>query len=460
MAIKTNMAKAKQKHEEEKDRAARQASFGRRTTWWKPIANKSNKIRILPPWTDAGPNAAQFWREVWMHYGVTSLEAPDEDNTFAVPCARKSPDGADVVGGGDQPDCKICQAAEELKATGNPVDVQLSKELRAKMRVYINMVDLADPVWVQDAIDQMKADGCPEDHLPKDGEPKVQVFNFGPQIFKMLLDQYSDDVDLADLDEGHDVVIEREGEGLKTKYRVRAQVRSTAAPIKDEQLDDGMWNLDTLVPYFSDEQQQMILDGGSKETVYGLFQPTETDENKQLAESTEETSEEPADEEPADEAAEGSLTAEAIPVDSDGDIIFDDLTDEQIEDPANASLMITNKEGTEYGPHVTCFGDEKEHNPKDKACRDDCFLFERCGKRIAFKEEAAKKAAAAAKKGPGKGPGKGAPKAGKGNGAAAAKPKAGKPKAGKAAKPAEPAPAGNPDELEAEMMAAMNKGKG
>lgn len=463
MAHKTDMAKAKRKSEEERERAARMAAFGRRADWWKPLPG-TNKIRILPPWTDAGPNRNQWWREVWMHYGVTNLEAPDEDNQFAVPCPHKSPDGKHVVGGGEAVDCKICKLVEELRSGGNPADIETAKNIKAKMRLYINMIDLNDPVWTEDDVTKKKANGCPEDQLPTIGEPKVQVYNFGPNIFKELLDAYQDDVDVADLDEGHDIVIEREGEGLKTKYRVRAQMKATAAPIKDEQLDDNMWNMDTLVPYFSDEQVDLILEGGTREDVFALNQPLEP---AQLPESTE--TEEPSEADSTDddsssdddenqEAASSEpedptvLDPDSIPVDGDGDILFDQLSDEQIENPVNAAAEVTNNNGDTYSAHVSCFGDQKERNPEDDTCKD-CFLFERCGKRIEFKEEQAKKAAAAKKKGgpgkkksPGKPtPGKKAP--GKGNGA----------KAKEETKATSPAPAANQDDLEAQMLAAMGK---
>jgi hypothetical protein len=408
MAIKTDMAKAKAKYEEEKERAARQAAFGRRADWWKPKAG-TNKIRILPPWTDEGPNRNQWWREVWMHYGITNLEAPDEDNTFAVPCARKSPDGKEVVGDGEVPECKICQLVEELRGTGNPADAETAKQIKAKMRIYINMVDQNDPAWTEDDITTKKANGVPEDQLPEIGDPKVQVFNFGPNIFKGLLDAYSDDVDLADLDEGHDVIIEREGEGLKTKYRVRAQMKATVAPVKDEQLDDNIWNMDALVPYFTDEQVGLILEGGTREDVYALSAPQEAKQLEEKPAEPEEAGDEPdAADEPAEVAAEPEdpSVITDIPVDGDGDILFDQVTDEQIENPANAEAKITNSNGDEYGVHVSCFGDKGERNEDDDTCKD-CFLFERCGTRIEFKEEAAKKAAAAAKKkgAPGKGSG-------------------------------------------------------
>jgi len=393
-----------------------------------------------------------------MHFGVQNLEAPDEDSFgFRVPCPRRSPDGKEVVGGGETPRCKVCELVEELKASENPADAEAAKQLRAKMQVYTNIIDTTDPVWTEDDVTKKKADGCPEQYLPEIGSPKVQVYNFGPTIFKGLLDAYSDDVDLADLDEGHNVVITREGEGLKTKYRVRAQMKASVATIKDAQLDDSMWNLDSAIPYFSDEQIELILSGASFADVMAL-NAAPVEEKKQLpkaagkpkakAKAKEEEHEEPAAEEESEDPS--VLTVERIPVDGDGDILFDQLTDEQIENAANAEITITNNNGDEYGPHVSCFGDTNERKEDDSGCQE-CGLFERCGTRIEAKEAAAK-AAAAKKKGA---PGKGKPPAGK----AAAKPKAGKGNGTTKAKAkgSTPAPADDPDDLEAQMLAAMGK---
>ena len=68
---RVDMSKAKKKAQEEADRAAARASYSGSLIYWKPKQGK-NKIRVLPPWTDDenSPNANQFWREVYVHFGV------------------------------------------------------------------------------------------------------------------------------------------------------------------------------------------------------------------------------------------------------------------------------------------------------------------------------------------------------------------------------------------------------
>lgn len=510
MAFKTDMSKAKKKWEEERARAAAQARFGRPVLWWKPKEG-TNKIRILPPWTDEGPNALQWWRELWTHYGVMAAENPDEDNAFTSSCAAKTPDAPIFLGvdPSEKISCRFCAHCQELRSSGDPANIEMAKAMRAKMRILANIIDLDDPVYTKKDVEQLKAKGCPEKALPEAGKPKIQVFAFGTTIMKDLLDFYQDNVDLADLEAGHDIIIEREGKDRNTDYRVRPNLKATKAEhISDEDLTD-LWNLDQMMPFFTDKQQEMVLAGATKEEVYALTAPT-VPEERQLAsgkkgkkaeeeepESSEEAAEE-ASEEAAEESAEGegeesgdegeegegetaeegeaegegeesSDTPEWPPLDAEGNVDYGQLSDEQIEDPENAEPK--DKDG--FAVHVACFGKARQRNPKDPDCSENCGLFDRCGKRIkALDDEEAKKkaaaAAAAAKKGPGKGAGKpaapaAAPAKGPGKGAgkpaaapAAAKPAAGKPAAGKpAAKPA--AKEGGSTSLEDEMRKALGK---
>lgn len=482
MAFKTDMSKAKKKWEEERARAAAQQRFGRPVLWWKAKVG-TNKIRILPPWTDEGPNALQWWRELWQHYGLMASENPDPDNAFSASCAAKTPDAPFFLGVDptEKIQCKFCAHTSALRSSGDPANLELAKQVRSKMRVLANILDLDDPVYTKKDIEQLKAKGCPDKSLPEAGKPKIQVYAFGPTIMQDILDFYQDNVDLADLDAGHDITIEREGSDRNTKYRVRPSLTpSKAQHITDDDLTD-MWNLDQLMPFFTEQQQDLVLAGASKEEVYALTAGSAAPEERQLTtgkgkkkdeeeestgeeeesstsdeESGESEEETPAEEEAAEEeaAAEDGDTPEWPPLDSDSNIDYEQLTDEQIEDAQYAETK--DKDG--FSVHVGCFGTARQRNPKDKDCFENCGLFERCGKRIAAldAEEAAKKAAAAKKATPPKkAPGKPAPAP-----APAAKEEPPKKKApGKPAAPAakEEKPAGGATSLEEEMKRALGK---
>jgi hypothetical protein len=422
MAIKTNMEKAKKMRDDINAKIAAQAKFGLRPEWWKAKVG-TNKIRILPAWTDKGPNEGQWWREIWVHYGVVAMEEPDDNNKFIVSCASKTPDAAYILGMDPSEPilCRICEYAKELRSSADPASVELSKNLRAKMQLYVNIQDLNDPIWTKKDIERVKADGCPDQHLPKVGKPKIQVFSFGTNIMKDLLDFYADNIDLCDLNKGHDVIIEREGTTkTDTKYRVRPVIApSKASHIKDADLV-GMWNLEEIMPFFSDEQQQMILAGGTKEDVYSLaanqeakqLPAGEKEEKEEEAaveeEAAEEEEEEVAEEEVAEEEAAEEEAAEEEetpaeeespaeenwpPLDEQGNIDYEKLSDEQIEDKANEEVV--DKDG--FKVYVECFGAARQRDPDSEQCTSECGLADRCGKRIAYLDEQKKKAAAAKK---------------------------------------------------------------
>ncbi|MCJ7760612.1 hypothetical protein MUP59_05660, partial [Candidatus Bathyarchaeota archaeon] len=146
MALKVDMTKAKRKAAEEAAKAAARANIVR-SNYWTPKQGK-NRIRIMPPWSDSGPNAFQFWRELYVHWGV----GPDEENKTHLACPRLSQDGP-------KGPCPICTEVDRLKATKEPANIELAKDMRAKQRSYSNIIDIEDPIWKQENIDEMVAAG-------------------------------------------------------------------------------------------------------------------------------------------------------------------------------------------------------------------------------------------------------------------------------------------------------------
>jgi hypothetical protein len=463
MARKTNMAKALKKREEEKSREdARKAMMRRRATYWTPKEG-TNKFRLLPPWTEEGPNAEQFWREIHVHFGVMCFDSPDSENAFSVSCPKHTEHAAELLGleAGSDMACPVCEAITALKQSQDPADAEMAKNARAKQRFYSNIMDLNDPTWTKDAIDAMKGK-CPEDFLPKIGDPKVQVYTYGTQVMNMMLDFFSDNTDITDLVDGRDLTLEREGTGIKTKYRLRPNLEKTEAPISEDQFDEHIEDLDKVMPFFSTEQMDAILAGASAQEVFALTEGSSEAEALPEGEETEEPAgelpESTEDEQPEDggeeeEQATADESEEWPPVDSDGDIDWAKLSDEQIEDSDNEDVT----DGGGVSVYLNCFGAARQRDPDDEDCKDNCGLFERCGKRIAFldaEEERKKKEAAAKKKGPGKkGPGKKAAGKGAGKKTAGKSNGSSKPKAAK--KPS--GGGGTMDDLEAEMKAALGK---
>jgi hypothetical protein len=459
MALKTDIDKAQKKREEEKLRQESFKRFGRPVPWWK-AKNGENNIRILPPWTAKGPNAFQFWCERWIHFNVMAIEAPDEQNQFSHVCPKHTPGAGDVLGyGADEViPCPVCDHVANLRASSDPVDSELAKNIRAKMRVYYNIIDLSDPIWTDDAIEEIKQRGCPEDKLPTAGEPKVQVYSSGPTVMQMILDYYADSIDIADLEKGHNMKIERSGTGLNTDYRVRPDMKASTAPITDEEWTREMWNLDEIMPFLTNEQMDMILAGSSREEVFKLGTATRpalaegeeepVSEEKQLSESTDGSQAAGEEAQTSAETAEGPTESKfEVPLDSDGDVDYQRLPDAMLEDA-----------DSEY--HVSCYGPPRQRDTKDQNCIE-CVLLDRCGERIEHLDEEARlaKEAAAKKKKPGAGkkaPGAGKKKPGAGKATTAASGGGGNGESTKSESTSDPAPASDADDLEAQMKAALD----
>lgn len=432
MPFKTSMDKAKLTGEQEKARQAALQLLGKPIKWWKPKVG-ANKIRIMPPWTDQGPNALQFWRVVFVHWGVMAIEDPDENNKFTIACPRKTPGSAELLGIEGIEDsnlpCPVCDHVDELANSGDPVNIEMAKEIRRKMRVYSNVIDLNDPVWTKEDLEDLKANNCPEDKLPNLGDAKIQIFTYGTTIFNELLGFYQDNVDIASYDEGHNITIERVGSKLNTKYHVRPEMAKTKAPIAEEQLDRDIYNLDQLMPFMTEEQMHAVLNGATSEEIKALRPAPEdrkqltstsggatpktplTEEPVAQTEASEPEAEEqeaaPAqEEEPVQETAATEEKADWPPLDADGDIDFEQLTDEDISNKENDKVRVKQGTDEEHSPYVPCFGVATE---RVDDCKEACGLYDRCGVRIKHleelkaKEEAKKKAKkGAGKKGAGK----------------------------------------------------------
>jgi len=433
MAFKTNIKKAVQKSEEERARAAAQAQFGRPNVFYSP-KGKENLLRFLPPWTDKGPNAEQFWREIWVHWRVRCMDEGGDTAEFRVPCPRKSPGTAELLG--LDPDtivkCPICNQLEKLKGSTNPVDVDMVKTMRAKMRFISQIIDVNDPVWTEQAIEELKVKGTSEEFLPTAGDPKIQIYEYGPKVFNGILDYYQDQIDITDLEEGYNVKLFKKGEGINSDYRVRIEMKPSKAPITEEVYDAILWNIDEQSPFYTEEQMDAILAGATKEEIKELRAGT-TDESKLLPtadnEEPEEEVEEPTEEEETveeetveEEETETKEDEWSPPVDEDGDIIYEELTDEQIEDPSMEQYVVNAGTDNEQTPYIECYGIARQIKPDDDGCKKDCGLFDRCTKRVAFLDKKAAEEAAKKKKRP---PAKKAKPA--------AKKKVGKPKSGNGA---------------------------
>lgn len=203
---------------------------GQSAKFWRP-SDGANVVRIMPPWTDEGSLAGQFWREVGQHWGVSS----DQKGPVLCPKATEDLDG----------DCPICDFVEELRKDKTNVQAQeTAKEIRAKKAYLLNIVDTDDPVYnAKDVAEYKKA--RPDRDVPFEaGSPKIQVYACPKTIFDQILNTImQNNLDITDLDKGHDITINRSGKGLTTRYTVTPQISATSA---DVSMDDELPALDQI----------------------------------------------------------------------------------------------------------------------------------------------------------------------------------------------------------------------
>lgn len=281
-----DFSKVKTKALEEKQKANRTFE---RIRWWKPKVGE-NRIRLMPPWTDEGPNASQFWREIYQHWNIGE-GGFDDENGYRFTCPVRTPDGPEGAV------CEVCDLHQQLRASGDPADAEIAKEIRAKMSVMSNIVDMDDAVFTEDDISDWEENNsgkeCPFDL----GDTKIQVYSYGSKLFKQLLDLFSDEIDLTDLETGRVLIITREGRGkFDTEYRLRPDFNPKPFEVIGD-FDELIYNLDGVSPFPSDGamaralngenpyQKAQLTSGGVKASaVLGKGSPSKEDEEFEVPE--------------------------------------------------------------------------------------------------------------------------------------------------------------------------------
>jgi hypothetical protein len=229
-------------------------SFGPRILWWKPQSGE-NRIRICPPWTTEGANADVPFREVYRHWSVGEGGYVEEGG-LSFTCPVKTSDGP----GGT---CEVCDLVTELRNSGSPADSEFAKQLYAKRRLYSNMVDLKDPVYTQQDMDDWEDNARDGDECHFSvGDTKVQVFSYGTTIYKQLLDFLQDEIDLTEFSDPVEIKLVREGKGLNTKYRLRLNTRSKPLEVVGD-LSELMYDLDDITPFPKEGAMSAALSGES-----------------------------------------------------------------------------------------------------------------------------------------------------------------------------------------------------
>lgn len=192
--------------------------------FWKPAAGK-NTIRILPPWTDEGEMAGQFFREVHQHWNVA-------EGTGPVLCPNKTPHAS------DDKSCPICEFVDALKQRKGDVEAQeLVKKLRAKLAYLMSVVDMSDQSYTAKDIAEWKKERPDSDCPFEVGDPKVQCYAATSTIAEQVMNiVVANEMDITDAEAGYNIVLTKipNKDPLKTRYTVTPELKPTRAPIPED----------------------------------------------------------------------------------------------------------------------------------------------------------------------------------------------------------------------------------
>lgn len=168
-----------------------------------------------------------FYSEGYLHFGLGA------DGKSVATCPKTW---------GSKEKCPICEYVEQLQKSKNKDDKKLADDIKAKRRIYINVLNRDD-----------------------DDEETPKVLPIGVTILKGLLETIcdADYGDITDPEEGRDITITRKGQGLKTEYTVLPKPKSSVVSESKttDELEEEMTDLDSLFIKKSYEELEAILNG-------------------------------------------------------------------------------------------------------------------------------------------------------------------------------------------------------
>jgi hypothetical protein len=212
----------------QKKQSLQEESQRKNLPMWKiPVA--TSRIRILPPWSEAGDIAF----ECRSHWNI-----PPNDRMYN--CLK-------VI----NKECPLCNLANEFRNAGKK---NLASRLYATKSIYYNIV------------------------VRGEEEKGVQIMRSGVQLYESILSYlYDEDYgDITDIENGRDMIIERVGTGKEdTRYDLKPAAKTSPLHSNKAMVDkfiNGMFDLDTDIAEFKDPMEiQGVVDnihgGGLRDTV-------------------------------------------------------------------------------------------------------------------------------------------------------------------------------------------------
>jgi hypothetical protein len=255
----------------------------------KPQQGK-HTYRILPTWRlntmpeECAKDVQPFWHDFAMHWVRTEKNG----KPVAYVCLEKT------FGS----ECPICSAiGRGISSSNDDETVDLLKSANASQKYLINVLHRSSP----------------------DKPNEVQVMEVGQKIFDQLIEFLSEYGDITDLNDGIDLIINREGTGMDTTYKVLPAAKHK--PV-DVSVMPQLLDLDAVVQQENETKLNIALENLSK--VSGILPATKapTAHRASLVDMSEVAEAEYADEAPF-EADKTEVAADDISDDELDDLLGD-----------------------------------------------------------------------------------------------------------------------------------------
>lgn len=195
-----------------RDPEAIQRDANRKDTKFHSFQSGRTVIRVLPPWSARG-----VWFKPILEYVV---RIGDE---FKFMISPKDTGGRDP----------LLEYAEQLIASGDEKLVQRGKDIRPRRRYLVNALVIADQKGV----------------TMRDGPKIVNLpMRVKDDLVNLDTDVQSGYGDITNLDRGFNISVERSGEGINTRYSVRAhrEPSSILVTAREQSFDPDAWTLHDL----------------------------------------------------------------------------------------------------------------------------------------------------------------------------------------------------------------------
>lgn len=223
-----NLAKIRENRAKAKEEASR------RNANFHQFQNGRNLVRILPPWEGSD----DFARPMGKHW---NLGPEGNMNVFCPKECAGMP-------------CPICEELDHMwKMKPDEATKEWLRSVGASRRYYVNIIDLND-----------LEKGVQIGELPK---------SVLEEIWNIMVDEEAGLGDITDWKKGYDLIIEKTGKGLSTRYSVRPKRSPT--PIDKGEYEDKLINLEAFVKTESYSDLKLIWEGKTP-TAAGALPPGET----------------------------------------------------------------------------------------------------------------------------------------------------------------------------------------